>query len=497
MRPAILAAFMFACFAVASAQQPLTNQDISRMEKAGMSDQVILAAIGTQSHNFTLSTGDLIALKQAGVSDAVLAAMLKAVAPAPVPSAPPAPPVPPASAIKSITDVRTIFISGNNEAAANARNDLLKIASEHPDNACFRLSGVPKLADATLDISERDTAGGSGGIFGGTNLETTVASGTLTDAAGDLLWSNSKQGIQGVVHTGAGDAVKMLLWSLYVSSGCTVGGLRRSSATMEAEPNVAPDAHPQSITWIRKIYVTGSKKRAMKTAPKYLKRFTCLEPVATPEESQAIVVLDQPSVPEIKAALTGINNTNMLSHMYSVSTLISKDRKNTLWSFDETSTLYKGYKGPTTWWEALNQAVGCGKADTFSFVKKKTWPAPTPQPELPESVKEAIITNSKEAMSSPAAHAAGAQTLTPQEMLTMTQEGQASRCGVYTVPPGAEIDIDGKKAGISPMGFLLLRKGTTPRVVTIKMSGYKTVEKKVVPDGKTISIGLVLEKGSN
>jgi hypothetical protein len=343
MRPAILAAFMFACFAVASAQQPLTNQDIIRMEKAGMSDQVILAAIGTQSHNFTLSTGDLIALKQAGVSDAVLAAMLKAGAPAPVPSAPS---VAPAPAIKSITDVRTIFISGNNEAAANARNDLLKIASEHPDNACFRLSGVPKLADATLDISERDTAGGSGGIFGGTNLETTVASGTLTDAAGDLLWSNSKQGIQGVVHTGAGDAVKMLLWSLYVSSGCTVGGLRQVSA---------------------------------------------------------------------------------------------------------------------------------------------------PQPALPENpLLKGLRRNSKEAMSAPGAHV-----LTHQEMLAVTQKGQGSVCAVLTVPPGAEIDIDGKKAGISPMGFLLLRKGTTPRVVTIKMSGYKTVEKKVVPDGKPIPIVLVLEKGSN
>ncbi|MHB8303838.1 MAG: hypothetical protein ACYDC6_13530 [Acidobacteriaceae bacterium] len=344
------------------------------MEKAGMSDQVILAAIGTQSHNFTLSTGDLIALKQAGVSNAVLAAMLTSGTPAP------APPGSSSPAIKSIVDVRTVFIDGNNEAASNARTDILKIASKHPNRACFRPVGIRKAADAILEITESDTAGGSGGIFGGTNLETTVASGTLTDAAGDLLWSDSKQGFQGTFHTGAGDAGKKLLWSLFLSSGCTVGGLRHSSATMEAEPNATPAAHPQSITWIRKIYVTGSKERAIKTAPKYLKGFTCLTPVSTPEESDAIVVLDQPSVPEMKASLTRINNTNMLAHMYSVSTLISKDRKNTLWSFDETTTLYKGYKGPTTWWEALNQAVGCGKADTFRFVKKKNWPAPTTAP---------------------------------------------------------------------------------------------------------------------
>ena len=165
-------------------------------------------------------------------------------------------------------------------------------------------------------------------------------------------------------------------------------------------------------------------------------------------------------------------------------------------------TLYRDCRAPTVGETVLVKIDGKHvklfmgrKSETYTIVEPG--PAPTPQPTLPESVKKAIATNSKAAMSSPAAVAAGAQTLTPQEMLTMAQEGQASRCGVYTVPPGAEIDIDGKKAGISPMGFVLLRKGTTPRVVTIKMSGYKTVEKKVVPDGKIIPIGLVLEKGSN
>jgi hypothetical protein len=79
-------------------------------------------------------------------------------------------------------------------------------------------------------------------------------------------------------------------------------------------------------------------------------------------------------------------------------------------------------------------------------------------------------------------------------MAGQVQAGQASKCAVITNPPGAEIYIDGNKAGVSPMVFVLLKKGDTPRVITIRMSGYKTMEKSVVPDGKTIPLGLILEK---
>jgi hypothetical protein len=65
---------------------------------------------------------------------------------------------------------------------------------------------------------------------------------------------------------------------------------------------------------------------------------------------------------------------------------------------------------------------------------------------------------------------------------------------VVTTPPGAEVYVDGNKLGISPVAFVLLKLGDTPRTITIKMDGYKPVEKKFVPDGKTIPIGLTLEK---
>ena len=110
---------------------------------------------------------------------------------------------------------------------------------------------------------------------------------------------------------------------------------------------------------------------------------------------------------------------------------------------------------------------------------------------------EQVVTNSEAGKGSPAAAASLASvghTLSPQELADLVQKGQASRCAIVTVPPGADVEIDGNKAGVSPLAFFLLKEGDTQRTITIKMAGYKTVEKKVVPDGKIIPIGLTLEK---
>jgi len=73
-------------------------------------------------------------------------------------------------------------------------------------------------------------------------------------------------------------------------------------------------------------------------------------------------------------------------------------------------------------------------------------------------------------------------------------QGPQGRLLHRSMPSGAEVEIDGNIAGVSPLAFVLIKHGDSPRVITIKMNGYKTVEKKVVPDGKTIPIGLTLEK---
>jgi len=122
------------------------------------------------------------------------------------------------------------------------------------------------------------------------------------------------------------------------------------------------------------------------------------------------------------------------------------------------------------------------------------------QPRTPPTVTpslEQVVANSEAAKGSPAAAAGLANVghaLSPQELADLVRRGQASQCAIVTVPPGADVEIDGNRAGVSPLVFVLLKQGDTERTITIKMSGYKTVEKKVVPDGKTIPIGLTLEK---
>src|SRR5262252_2936267 len=98
---------LFLLFAViASAQEALTSDAVSKIIKAGLGEGLIISMIQTQPGKYSLSSDDLVKLKQQGVSDKVLAAMLgkgsaspSAVPPAPVPTAaPPAPATPAAAA---------------------------------------------------------------------------------------------------------------------------------------------------------------------------------------------------------------------------------------------------------------------------------------------------------------------------------------------------------------------------------------------------------------
>ena len=55
----------------------VTPDDIVRLTKSGVSDDVILALVARDRTIFTLNPDDLVALKQQGLSEAVLVAMLK------------------------------------------------------------------------------------------------------------------------------------------------------------------------------------------------------------------------------------------------------------------------------------------------------------------------------------------------------------------------------------------------------------------------------------
>ena len=72
---ALVATLIAALSIVATAQQPLTNESIEKMAKAGLGDDVIVSMIQNQPGHYELTPDTLVSLKGAGLSDKVLAAM--------------------------------------------------------------------------------------------------------------------------------------------------------------------------------------------------------------------------------------------------------------------------------------------------------------------------------------------------------------------------------------------------------------------------------------
>lgn len=58
-------------------QEPLTNDSVTKMAKAGLSEDVIVSMVKSQPAKYTLTPDELIALKNAGVPDKVVAAMVE------------------------------------------------------------------------------------------------------------------------------------------------------------------------------------------------------------------------------------------------------------------------------------------------------------------------------------------------------------------------------------------------------------------------------------
>lgn len=76
MRNLVLASALVVLFSIfAAAQEPLTNDSIQKMAKAGLGDDVIVSMIQSQPGHYDLTPDTLVALKKGGLSDKVLAAM--------------------------------------------------------------------------------------------------------------------------------------------------------------------------------------------------------------------------------------------------------------------------------------------------------------------------------------------------------------------------------------------------------------------------------------
>jgi hypothetical protein len=89
VRKIILAVGFLALCPLLVAQQPLTNDSVIKMAKAGLSDDVIITSIQSNPGAYDTSTDSLVALKKARVSDKIVSAIIvKSAAPAPPAAAP-------------------------------------------------------------------------------------------------------------------------------------------------------------------------------------------------------------------------------------------------------------------------------------------------------------------------------------------------------------------------------------------------------------------------
>jgi hypothetical protein len=78
MRAIFTAALAFLLLAlVAPGASAVTREEIVRLSKSGVSDEVILALVDRDKTIFTINADDLVALNSDGVSEAVVLAMLK------------------------------------------------------------------------------------------------------------------------------------------------------------------------------------------------------------------------------------------------------------------------------------------------------------------------------------------------------------------------------------------------------------------------------------
>ncbi len=100
--------------------------------------------------------------------------------------------------------VKTVFVKGNSETADALRNKMTTYS-------CLQPSINEKKADAVMEVDE--TSRRSDTIFGG-DTNKVVSSITITMPNGDQVWSKTKLGSDGFIHSGAGFAVVQILRNL-------------------------------------------------------------------------------------------------------------------------------------------------------------------------------------------------------------------------------------------------------------------------------------------
>jgi len=91
----------------------------------------------------------------------------------------------------------------------------------------------------------------------------------------------------------------------------------------------------------------------------------------------------------------------------------------------------------------------------------------------------------------PIASKAPAGGMTAEQKMALIQEGKASLISVRTYPDGANVDVDGKFIGNTPLTFVMT-KNSEARSLLITLNGYKMYSRSITPDGTTIPVVVTL-----
>jgi hypothetical protein len=129
-------------------QQPLSNDAIAKMAKAGLAEDIILSMIATQPGKYSAGPEDVVALKKNGVPDKVIAAMVVKASNAAGTTSPPGTP---SAASAPVSEVGVYIMKGEGWAEVN------------PEVVNFKTGGVLKTI-GTAGIVKGDVNGHLNGL---------------------------------------------------------------------------------------------------------------------------------------------------------------------------------------------------------------------------------------------------------------------------------------------------------------------------------------------
>jgi hypothetical protein len=157
MRKLSLAIVFLTFCPLLAAQQPLNNDSVIKLVKAGLSDDLIMSTINASPGNFDVSADGLIALKSAGASDNVVSAVLaRASSPTPVAQTPLQPTAPETPAAEQAGNKPRVFLQAASKGTnQNAARDQSMEMSKDLEKNCpgVRVTINQQMADYTIALN--------------------------------------------------------------------------------------------------------------------------------------------------------------------------------------------------------------------------------------------------------------------------------------------------------------------------------------------------------